>query len=101
VSGDKRTSQLPNIPTLAELGIKGFEVPTGHMIMVPSATPKDIVARLHQEIVKALSAPDVRTRLEHEGAEIIGNTPEQAAAIVRTELDKWAEVIRKTGMTAN
>ena len=101
VSGDKRTSQLQDIPTLAELGIKGFEVPTGHMIMVPSATPKDIVARLHQEIVKALNAPDVRTRLEHEGAEIIGNTPEQAAAIVRTELDKWAEVIRKTGMTAN
>ena len=101
VSGDKRTSQLPDVPTLAELGIKGFEVPTGHMIMVPAATPKDIVARLHQEIVKALQLPDVRSRLEAEGAEIIGNTPEQAAAIVRTELDKWAEVIRKTGMTAN
>jgi len=101
VSGDKRTSQLPDVPTLAELGIKGFEVPTGHMIMVPSATPKEIVARLHQEIVKALQLPDVRSRLEAEGAEIIGNTPEQAAAIVRTELDKWAEVIRKTGMTAN
>ena len=101
VSGDKRTSQLPDVPTLAELGIKGFEVPTGHMIMVPAATPKDIVARLHQEIVKALQLPDVRSRLEAEGAEIIGNTPEQAAAIVRTELDKWADVIRKTGMTAN
>jgi tripartite-type tricarboxylate transporter receptor subunit TctC len=101
VSGDKRTSKLPDTPTLAELGIKGFEVPTGHMIMVPAATPKDIVARLHQEIVKAVQSPDVRARLEAEGAEIIGNTPEQAAAIVRTELDKWAEVIRKTGMTAN
>ena len=101
VSGGKRTSQLPDVPTLAELGIKGFEVPTGHMIMVPAATPKDIVARLHQEIVKALQLPDVRARLEAEGAEIIGNTPEQAAAIVRTELDKWADVIRKTGMTAN
>jgi tripartite-type tricarboxylate transporter receptor subunit TctC len=101
VSGDKRTSQLPDVPTLAELGIKGFEVPTGHMIMVPAATPKDIVARLHQEIVKALQLPDVRARLEAEGAEIIGNTPAEAAAIVRTELDKWAEVIRKTGMTAN
>jgi len=101
VSGDKRSNKLPGIPTLAELGVKGFEVPTGHMIMVPSATPKDIVARLHQEIVKALQLPDVRARLEAEGAEIIGNTPEQAAAIVRTELDKWAEVIRKTGMTAN
>jgi tripartite-type tricarboxylate transporter receptor subunit TctC len=101
VSGDKRTTKLPDTPTLAELGIKGFEVPTGHMIMVPAATPKDIVTRLHQEIVKAVQSPDVRARLEAEGAEIIGNTPEQAAAIIRTELDKWAEVIRKTGITAN
>ncbi len=101
VSGDKRTSKLPDTPTLAELGIKGFEVPTGHMIMVPAATPKDIIARLHQEIVKAVQSPDVRARLEAEGAEIIGNTPEQAAAIVRTELEKWAAVIAKAGITLN
>ncbi len=101
VSGDKRTSKLPDVPTLAELGIKGFEVPTGHMIMVPAATPKDIIARLHQEIVKAVQSPDVRARLEAEGAEIIGNTPEQAAAIVRTELEKWAAVIAKAGITLN
>jgi tripartite-type tricarboxylate transporter receptor subunit TctC len=101
VSGGKRSDKLPDLPTLSEVGVKGFEVPTGHMIMAPAATPKDIIARLHQEIVKALSSPDVRTRLEHEGAEIIGNTPDQAAAIVRTELDKWADVIKRTGITAN
>jgi len=101
VSGEKRYGKLPDVPTFAELGIKGFEVPTGHMIMVPSATPKDIVARLHQEAVKAVHSPDVKARLEAEGAEIVGNTPEQAAAIIRTELDKWAEVIRKSGISAN
>jgi tripartite-type tricarboxylate transporter receptor subunit TctC len=101
VSGDKRSDKLPSLPTLAELGIKGFEVPTGHMVMTQTATPKEIVARLHQEIVKALQSPDVKSRLEAEGAEVIGNTPEQAAAIVRPEMDKWAEVIKRTGMTVN
>lgn len=100
VSGDKRYGKLPQTPTLGELDIKGFEVPGGHAIWVPSATPKDIVARLHQEIFKALHSPDLKTRLEQEGADIVGNTPEQAMAIVRGELDKWAEVIRKTGIKA-
>jgi tripartite-type tricarboxylate transporter receptor subunit TctC len=101
VSGEKRNGKLPDVPTLTELGVPGFEFPTGHMIMVPGATPREIIARLHQESVKALNSPDVRTRLEQEGAEIIGNTPEQAAAIVRTELEKWGEVIRKTGIKAD
>jgi tripartite-type tricarboxylate transporter receptor subunit TctC len=101
VSGAKRCDKLPNLPTLAELGVKGFEVPTGHMIMTQAATPKDIVARLHQEIVKALNSPDVKARLEAEGAEVIGNTPDQALAIVRSEMDKWADVIKRTGITAN
>ena len=101
VGGAKRYAKLPDVPTFGELGIKGFEVPTGHMFMVPSATPKDIVARLHQEAVKAVNSPDVRSRLEHEGAEIVGNTPAEAAAIIRTELDKWGDVIRKAGITVN
>jgi tripartite-type tricarboxylate transporter receptor subunit TctC len=101
VSGAARSDKLPDLPTLAELGVKGFEVPTGHMVMTQAATPKDIIARLYQEIVKALHSPDVKARLEAEGAEVIGNTPDQAAAIVRSEMDKWAEVIRKTGITAN
>lgn len=101
VSGAKRYAKLPDLPTFAELGIKGFEVPTGHMIMAPAATPRDIIAKLHQEAVKAVQSPDVKARLEAEGAEIVGNTPDQAAAIINTELGKWAEVIRKAGITLN
>ncbi len=101
VSGAKRYAKLPDLPTFAELGIKGFEVPTGHMIMAPAATPRDIIAKLHQEAVKAVQSPDVKARLEAEGAEIVGNTPEQATAIINTELGKWAEVIRKAGITLN
>ena len=98
VSGAQRSAAAPQLPTLAESGIPGFDEVGGHMIMVPAATPKDIVARLHQEMIKALQSPDVKTRLANEGAEIIGNTPEQAAAIIRSDLNKWAEVIRKTGI---
>jgi len=101
VGGAKRYAKLPDVPTFGELGIKGFEVPTGHMIMVPAATPKDIIARLNQEAVKAVNSPDVRQRLEHEGAEIVGNRPEEAAAIVRSEMEKWGPVIRNAGITPN
>ena len=66
-----------------------------------SGVSKEIIARLHQEIVKAVNSPDVKTRLEHEGAEIVGNTPEQASALIHGELAKWADVIKRTGITAN
>jgi tripartite-type tricarboxylate transporter receptor subunit TctC len=101
VSGAKRSGRIPELATLSELGIPGFEEVGGHMIMVPAATPKDIIARLHQEILKALNSPEVKARLESEGAEIIGNTPEQAAAVIRADMEKWAEVIRRTGIRAN
>jgi tripartite-type tricarboxylate transporter receptor subunit TctC len=101
VSGEKRSSRLPDIPTLSEAGVQGFDEVGGHMIMVPAATPKDIVVRLHQEIIRALHSPEVKSRLEQEGAEVIGNTPEQAAAVIRADLEKWANVIRRTGIRAD
>jgi tripartite-type tricarboxylate transporter receptor subunit TctC len=94
VNGSKRSGIHPTVPTLAESGVKGFEEISGHMIVVPSATPKDIIARLNREMVKALNTPEVTARLAAEGAEVIGNTPEQAAAIVNRDFDIWAEVIR-------
>ena len=101
VSGAQRSPRLPDIPTIDEAGVPGFEEVGGHMIMIPAATPKDIIARLNREMVKSLQTPDVKARLEGEGADVIGNTPEQAAAIMRADLDKWAEVIRKTGIKAD
>jgi tripartite-type tricarboxylate transporter receptor subunit TctC len=101
VSGAKRSPRLPDMPTIEEAGVPGFEEVGGHMIMIPAATPKDIIARLNREMVKSLQTPEVKARLESEGADVIGNTPEQAAAIMRADLDKWAEVIRKTGIKAD
>ena len=98
VTGAKRSPKLPDVPTFEESGIKGFDDISGHMILVPAGTPKDIIARLHRELVKALRAPEVVARLENEGAEIIGNTPEAATAIVRADLDKWADVIKRSGI---
>ena len=98
VSGAKRSTLVPALPTITESGIDGFEEVGGHMIMVPGATPKDIVARLHREFAKALQSPDVMNRLKSEGAEVFATPPDQAAAAIRTELDKWADVIRRSGI---
>jgi tripartite-type tricarboxylate transporter receptor subunit TctC len=98
VSGAKRSPLLADTPTIAESGIEGFEEVGGHMIFVPAATPKDIVARLYKEFAKALQNPDVLTRLKTEGAEVIATPPAESAVAVRKEIDKWAEVIRRTGI---
>ena len=98
VTGAKRSTKLPEVPNFEESGIKGFDDISGHMILVPAGTPKEIITRLHRELVKALRTPEVTARLENEGAEIIGNTPDEAAAIVRADLDKWADVIKRSGI---
>lgn len=98
VSGSKRSDRLPDIPTARDVGIKGFDTNAGYMIMVPSATPGDIVARLHREIVKALNTDAVKGRLASEGSEVIGSTPEQTAAAFHREIEQWAELIRRTGI---
>ena len=98
VSGAKRSPMLPNMPTITELGIDGFEEVGGHMIMAPGATPREIVNRLHRELAKALQNPDVLARLKSEGAEVFATPPDEAAAAIRRELDKWADVIKRTGI---
>lgn len=101
VSGSKRSLTLPDVPTIAESGIRGLEEVGGHMIMVPGATPAAIVQRLHQELVKVLQQPEVASRLAAEGAEVFGTPPEQAAAVIRAEIQKWAKIIRQLGLQAN
>jgi tripartite-type tricarboxylate transporter receptor subunit TctC len=100
VSGAKRSTLLGDVPTITESGVAGFEDVGGHMFMVPGATPKDVVARLNRESVKALQNPDVLARLKSEGAEIVASSPEDAAAAVRRDLEKWGDVIRKAGIKA-
>jgi tripartite-type tricarboxylate transporter receptor subunit TctC len=94
VSTLKRSPVAPEIPTVAESGLPGFEVSVWFAVLAPAATPKAIVDRLNQILVKALQAPDVRERLLTQGAEPVGNTPEQFTDLMKRDLVKWAKVVK-------
>lgn len=97
VTNPKRSPIVPDIPTVAESGLPGFEALQWFGIFAPAGTPKDIVARLHGEIVKILRVPDVRERLSSLGADVVGNTPEQFAAFQRADAAKWTKVVKESG----
>jgi len=96
-----RMPSLPEVPTVAESGLPGFEAVTWFGFMVPAATPRDIVGRLNADIGKALALPDLRQQLALQGIDVIGGTPEQFAEHVRKETAKWADVIRRSGAKAD
>lgn len=98
ITSAKRFSTLPEIPTVAESGIAGFESVSFAGVCVPGGTPKPVVDRLQTEISKVLKLPDVRDRLLRDGIEPVGNTPEEFAAFTRRERDKWGKVIRDAGV---
>lgn len=99
VASLKRTAAAPDLPTLAESGLPGFDVTSWYSIVAPAATPADIVNRLHDEIAKALREPDVREKLSGLGAEPVANTPAEFAAMIRTEAAKWGEIVRSAKIT--
>jgi tripartite-type tricarboxylate transporter receptor subunit TctC len=90
----KRSSAMPELPTLAESGFPGFSAENWYGVYVPAGTPREIVKRLNHDIVNALSQPDVRERFESQGAELIGNTPEQHEEFLKVEMAKWAWIAR-------
>jgi tripartite-type tricarboxylate transporter receptor subunit TctC len=100
ISGSKRSRVWPEVPTIAESGVSGLDEVGGHMILVPGATPPAIVSRLHQELIKALQHPEVKARLEGEGAEIFGTSPEQSAASIRSEIERMGKLIKQLGLQA-
>jgi len=98
VTGAKRASAAPEYPTVAESGVPGFEVTTWYGFAAPAKAPRAIVDYFHAEIVKALNAPDIKEKLVSQGADPVGNTPEQATAHVVNEIAKWTKVIRGAGI---
>jgi tripartite-type tricarboxylate transporter receptor subunit TctC len=101
VTTAKRSAAAPELPTVAETVLPGFNEGGHHGILVPAGTPRDIVARLRQDILKVLQNPDVKDRLAAEGSEVVGNTPEEFGAMIRADVEKWAKVIQRTGIRAN
>ncbi len=97
VTTAKRSALAPELPTIAESGLPGFDVSTWFGIFVPAGTPRPVVDRLHDEFVKALAAPDVREKMLNLGAEPVGNTPEEFAAYVRSEAAKYAKLVKASG----
>jgi tripartite-type tricarboxylate transporter receptor subunit TctC len=97
-TGLKRSSVAPELPTVAESGLPGFEVLAWYGVFAPAGTPKPIVERLSAELAKILRRPDVQETLKAQGTEAIGSTPEEAARFYRNEIDKWAAVVKASGL---
>lgn len=98
VTSAKRTAVMPEMPTIAESGLPGYEVGNWYAIVAPAATPRAIVARLNSEIVKALAGAEVKKRFLELAADPIGSTPQELAAYNRSEIAKWAKVIKSAGI---
>ena len=98
VCANKRIAVMPDVPTMAEAGLPGHESSAGAGLLVPAATPREIVARLHAETVKVLAHADMRDRLVAQGLDVIGGTPEQFTAVLREETERWAKVVMAAKM---
>jgi tripartite-type tricarboxylate transporter receptor subunit TctC len=101
VTGNQRSSAFPEVPTIAESGIPGFEATNWYGVMVPARTPPDIVAKLNAELVRILQLADVKTRFAAEGGDVTPSTPEEFAALIAREIPKWAKIVKASGAQAN
>jgi tripartite-type tricarboxylate transporter receptor subunit TctC len=99
VSSLKRNIALPNVPSIAEAALPGFEAIEWNGVLVPAGTPPAIITRLNQAIVKALAIPDVKERIIGLGADPVGSSPEEFAAFIKKELATWSKVIKEVGIT--
>ncbi len=97
-TGSKRFDNLPNVPTVAESGVAGYEAVNWYGVFVPAGVPRELVARLHADIVKVLRMPEVQGRFAGEGGEVVANTPDEFAAFIRKEIPKWTKVVRDAGV---
>src|SRR5262245_6400294 len=98
VSGDYRVKALPDVPTVAEAGVPGFAINGWYGIVGPANLPADVVAKLHKAIETALNDPDLVTRLEQQGEEASGGTPEQFGALLRSDYDKYRTIVASSGL---
>jgi tripartite-type tricarboxylate transporter receptor subunit TctC len=94
VASAKRTPTLPELPTFAESGIPEFEAGSWYGVLAPAGTPRELIMRLHAETVQMLALPDIRQKLAAEGAEAIGYSPEEFAAQIRRDIERWEKVAR-------
>jgi tripartite-type tricarboxylate transporter receptor subunit TctC len=101
VTGSRRTAALPDVKTVAEAGVPGYESLSWSGIAVPAATPRDVVVRLNREINAILAMPEMRAKLGEQGGEVVGGTPEEFAEHIARERQKWSRVVRDAAIVAN
>ncbi len=98
VTTERRSPSTPELPTIAETGVAGYEAGSWYGLSVPAGTSKEIIARLHAETIKVVGLPDVKERLFNAGFEIVTSTPEQFAAFTRNEIQKWGKIVKAAGL---
>ena len=101
VLGAKRAAALPDVPTIAEQGVTGYELTNWFGLVVPAATPKDLITRIHDDFTRALQDKETREKIAAMGADVVANRPDQFGQFWRAESDKWARVIREANIKAN
>jgi tripartite-type tricarboxylate transporter receptor subunit TctC len=101
VTTRKRYAELPDVPTLEEAGVKGYDATIWLGLLAPPGTPRDIVQKLNATITKVLSTPDARKLMATAGVDVATSTPEEFGALLQAELDRWGKVVRETGATVN
>jgi tripartite-type tricarboxylate transporter receptor subunit TctC len=101
VVAPQRSNALPDVPTVAEAGLKDFEVTTWYGVLAPAGTPQPVVRRLNAELVKLMHAPEMKEKLTATGTEPLTSTPEEFAAYIKREIAKWGDVVRKAGVKAD
>ena len=94
VTSEKRSTALPDVPTVGEVGLAGQEAYTLQGLLAPAGTPRAIVDLVYREVLKVVALPDVKERFAQLGFDVVANTPDQFAAQIKTEIEKWAKVIR-------
>ena len=99
VTSAQRSRAAPDIPTIAEQGVTGYDAVQWYGLMAPGGTPRDIVAKLHKGVVAALQDARVRELFANSGADPVGNTPEEFAAVIRSDMAKWAKVVQAAGLS--
>jgi len=98
VTSLQRSAALPDVPTLNESGLKGFEAVAWNGLSAPAKTPRDVIMKINADVIKIVNSPELKERLKADGSDPVGNSPEQYAAFLRNEIAKWAKVIKFAGV---
>ena len=98
VTSTTRSSVLPDVPTMEEAGLSGFEVVGWNGLVAPAGTPKPVIEKLNADVVRVLHSPDVVTLLKDQGVDVVGDTPEHFAGVIRADVAKWREITKAAGI---